>query len=48
MKPISGAEVEKRIRAWAAVTMLSLELKGAMLRKRYPEYSVDEIRKKIW
>lgn len=44
MKPISDAEVEKRIKAWADVTLLSLELKWAMLRKRYPEYSDDEIR----
>ncbi len=44
MKPISDAEVEKRIKAWADVTMLSIELKRAMLRRRYPEYSDDEIR----
>ena len=31
---IDPVEVEKRIRAWADVTMLSLELKRAMLRKR--------------
>lgn len=41
---ISGAEVEKRIKAWADVTMLSIELKRAMLKKRYPEYSDEEIR----
>ncbi len=44
MKMISDAEVEKRIRAWADVTLASLELKRAALRKRYPEYSDDEIR----
>src|SRR3990172_8941984 len=44
MKMISDAEVEKRIKAWADVTMLSIELKRAALRKRYPEYSDDEIR----
>ena len=44
MKMISNAEVEKRIKAWADVTMLSIELKRAALRKRYPEYSDDEIR----
>ena len=37
MKIISDAEVEKRIKAWADVTMLSIELKRAALRKRYPE-----------
>ena len=44
MKIISDAEVEKRIKAWANVTLLSLDLKRAMLRKQYPEYSDDEIR----
>ena len=44
MKPISDAAVEKRIKAWADLTMLSLELKQAMLKKRYPEYSDNEIR----
>ena len=40
---IDPAEIEKRIRAWADVTMLSLELKRAMLRKRNPELSEDGI-----
>ena len=40
----SDAEVEKRIRVWADVTMLAIELMRAMLRKRYPEYCNDEIR----
>lgn len=44
MKPMTDAEVEKRIKAWADVTMLSIELKRAMLRKRYPALSEDEIR----
>ena len=44
MKPISDAEVEKRLRAWADVTMLSIELKKAMLRNKYPGLSDDEIR----
>ena len=44
MKIISDAEVEKRIRAWADVTMLSIELKLAMLRKNYPALREDEIR----
>ena len=44
MKPISDAEVEKRLRAWADVTMLSIELKLAGLRQRYPELSENELR----
>jgi hypothetical protein len=37
-------EIEKRIRAWADVTMLSLELKYSMMRKMHPGLSEDEIR----
>lgn len=44
MKPISDAEVEKRIKAWADVTMLAIELKLAGLRQRHPELSEDELR----
>ena len=44
MKMISEAEVEKRIRAWADVTMLSIELKLSMLRQRHPELSENELR----
>ena len=44
MKIISDAEVEKRIRAWADVTMLSIKLKLAGLRQRYPELSENELR----
>lgn len=40
MKSISAEEVEKRLRAWADVTLLSLELKRAALRKKYP--SLDD------
>ena len=47
MKPISDAEVEKRLRAWADVTMLSIELKRAAMRKRYPHLNEDEIRELI-
>jgi len=47
MKPISDADVEKRIKAWADVTMLSIELKRAMMRKRYPELSEDELRELV-
>ena len=44
MKTISDTEVEKRLRAWADVTMLFIELKLSMLRKKYPALSEDEIR----
>ena len=47
MKPISASEVEKRLRAWADVTMLSIELKRAAMRKRYPHLNEDEIRELI-
>jgi hypothetical protein len=43
-KDIDPAEIEKRIRAWADVTMLSIELKRAVIRKRHPELGEDEIR----
>ena len=44
MKPISASEVEKRLRAWADITMLSIELKHAMLRNKYPDLGEDELR----
>jgi hypothetical protein len=47
MKPISSTEVEKRIQAWADITMLSLELKRAALRKKYPDVSDRELSEKI-
>jgi hypothetical protein len=42
-KTLDPAEVEKRIKTWAEVTMLSLELKRAAMRKRHPELGEDEI-----
>jgi hypothetical protein len=42
-RDIDPVEVEKRIRAWADVTMLSIELKRAVIRKRHPELGEDEI-----
>lgn len=36
MKQITAEEVERRLRAWADVTLLSLELKRAALKKKYP------------
>jgi len=36
MKQVTAEEVEKRLRAWADVTLLSLELKRAALKKKYP------------
>ncbi|MEK6678282.1 MAG: hypothetical protein AABY39_02580 [Nitrospirota bacterium] len=44
MKPISNAEIERRVRAWADVTMLSLELKRAAMRKRYPKLKENELK----
>jgi hypothetical protein len=41
---LSPDEIEKRIKAWADVTMLSLELKRAAIRKRHPELGEEEIR----
>jgi hypothetical protein len=43
-RDIDPVEVEKSIRAWADVTMLSIELKRAVIRKRHPELGEDEIR----
>ena len=42
-KDIDTAEIEKRIRVWADVTMLSIELKRAAIRKRHPELGEDKI-----
>ena len=36
MKQLTAEEVEKHLRAWADVTLLSLELKRAALKKKYP------------
>jgi hypothetical protein len=43
LKSITPEEVEKRLRAWADVTLLSLELKRAALRKKYPSLDDREI-----
>jgi hypothetical protein len=42
-KTLDPAEVEKRLKAWADITMMSLELKRAAMRKRHPELREDEI-----
>ncbi|MBE0426431.1 MAG: hypothetical protein IBX72_07265 [Nitrospirae bacterium] len=42
-KSLNPAEVQERLKAWADITMLSLELKKAFLRKRYPELTETEI-----
>jgi hypothetical protein len=47
MNRLSPAEVEKRIKAWADVTMLTLDLKHAALRKKHPERSENEIRELV-
>ncbi|MFZ6017240.1 MAG: hypothetical protein ACOYU0_06495 [Nitrospirota bacterium] len=44
MRTLSDAEIEKRIKAWADVTMLSLELKRAAMRKRHPGLEEDELK----
>lgn len=36
MRQINAAEIEKRLRTWADLTLLSLELKRAALKKKYP------------
>ncbi len=41
---LSPEEVEKRIKAWADVTMLSLEIKLAALKKHHPELSENELK----
>jgi hypothetical protein len=43
LKAITPEEVEKRLRAWADVTLLSVELKRAALRKKYPSLDDREI-----
>lgn len=47
MIKISPSEVEKRLNAWADITMLSPELKRATIRKRHPELKEDEISKLV-
>ena len=44
MLKLSSEEVEKRIRAWADITLLSLDLKLALIRKNHPELNEDELR----
>jgi len=43
MSRLFPQDVEKRLHAWADVTMLSLELKRAAMRKRHPELREDEM-----
>jgi hypothetical protein len=42
-KTLDSEEIERRLHAWADITMLSLELKRAAMRKRHPELREDEI-----
>ena len=44
---LSPQEVAKRIQAWADVTILSLELKRATLRKRYPDLKDSELAQRV-
>jgi len=46
-KTLDSEEIERRIKAWADVTMLSLELKRAAMRKRHPELREDEINEQV-
>ncbi len=41
---LSPEDIEKRIKAWADVTMLSLEIKLAVLKKHHPKLSENELR----
>ena len=43
MKQIAAEEVEKRLRAWADETPLSVELKRAALRMKYPALGAQAI-----
>ena len=43
MKGLTGAFVEKRLRAWAEITELSLELKRAMLKSQHPKLNRKQI-----
>ncbi len=47
MRQISADEVERRLRAWAEVTRVSLELKRAALKKKYPAMSEQEIDSRV-
>ncbi len=40
-------DIEKRIKAWADVTMRSLELKHSAMRKRRPELAEEEIKELV-
>jgi len=41
---LTPQEVEKRLKAWADVTQLCLELRLAVLRKRYPHLDDETLR----
>jgi hypothetical protein len=43
MAEISPPVVEERIRAWAEITALSLELKLAAIKVRFPHFDADAI-----
>jgi hypothetical protein len=43
MEEISAQLVEERIRAWAEITALSLELKLAAMNVRFPYYDADAV-----
>jgi hypothetical protein len=43
MVKLSSQDVEKQIKVWTAVTLLSLEHKRAMLEKRCPDLNDREL-----
>jgi len=44
---ISSEEAQKLLQAWADASTLSLDLKRAVLRKRCPELSNDEVSARV-
>lgn len=43
MKKLTEAFVKKRLRAWAEITELSLELKRAMMKAQHPKLNRKQI-----
>lgn len=48
VKLLSPEEIERRLMAWADVTMLSLELRLALMRKRYPAIEERELKERMF
>lgn len=47
MITLAPQDVERRIRAWAEVTQLSLDLKRAALKKRHPHLDDRELARMV-